>query len=61
MRIIENKARCRLCSDIVVSEPGEDLIKKHCRCGAIAVYGGDREIKRLGNHRHIHELSTKEY
>lgn len=61
MRIIENKARFRLCSQVIVSEPGEDAVKKYCSCGAIAVYGGDKQIQRLGNHRHIHELSVKEY
>lgn len=61
MKIIENKARCRLCRELVVSEPAEGSVKKFCQCGAIAVYGGDKYIQRLGNHRHIDELSIKEY
>lgn len=61
MRIIENKARCRVCGQVVVSTPEESVVKKYCQCGAIAVYGGDKQIQRLGNHRHIDELSVKEY
>lgn len=61
MKIIENKARCRRCNQLLISEPEEGSFKKFCQCGAIAVYGGDRHIQRLGNHRYIHELSIKEY
>lgn len=61
MKIIENKARCRRCRQIIISHPGEEGVKKYCQCGAIAVYGGDKHIQRLGNHRHIDEMSIKEY
>lgn len=61
MKIVENKARCRRCNQILISEPEEGHVKKYCQCGAIAVYGGDKHIQRLGNHRHIHELSVKVY
>ncbi len=61
MKIIENKAKCRLCRQLLISGPDEGAIKKFCGCGAIAVYGGNKQIQRLGNHRHIDELSIKEY
>lgn len=61
MKIIQNKARCRLCRQLIISKPEESNVKKFCQCGAIAVYGGDKYIQRLGNHRYIDELSIKVY
>lgn len=59
MKIIENKAKCRLCGDII--ESMDESLYKHCSCGAIAVSGGQVAILRLGHHNHILELSKKEY
>jgi hypothetical protein len=59
MKIIANKAQCKLCGDIVESkEPGKYV---YCGCGAIAVSGGNQSIMRLGHHNHIRELSEKDY
>ena len=44
-KIIENKAKCKLCQDIIESKNTNDL--KRCSCGSIAVDGGLDYIKRL--------------
>lgn len=59
MRIIKNQAKCKLCGDIVVSKSHMEY--SYCKCGAIAVGGGNQAILRLGHHNHILELSEKEY
>lgn len=57
-KIIENKAKCKICQDIIESESTNDL--KRCSCGSIAVDGGLDYIKRLGNLDNIIELTKYE-
>ena len=59
MKIVTNKAKCKLCGDIIIS----NLINEYtyCSCKAIGVSGGHESIMRLGHHNHIIELSEKEY
>ncbi|MDO4394381.1 MAG: hypothetical protein Q4C23_00175 [Mycoplasmatota bacterium] len=57
-KIIENKAQCKKCGDIIESKDINDL--KRCSCGSIAVDGGLDYIKRLGNLEDIIELSKVE-
>lgn len=42
-----NKAKCKRCGDIIESKSVHDYV--HCKCGAIAVDGGEDYIKRTGN------------
>ncbi len=60
MRILSNKAQCRLCGDIIESNRNTQLYL-YCTCKAIAVSGGNKAIMRLGHHTHIVELSEKDY
>ena len=57
-KIIENKAQCKKCQDIIESKSTNDL--KRCSCGSIAVDGGLDYIKRLGNLDNIIELTKYE-
>lgn len=57
-KIIENKAQCKKCRDIIKSNSTNDF--KRCSCGSIAVDGGLDYIKRLGNLDDIIELSKVE-
>ena len=57
-KIIENRAQCKLCQDIIESKKTNDL--KRCSCGSIAVDGGLDYIKRLGNLDNIIELTKYE-
>lgn len=43
-KIIENKAQCKKCQDIIQSKSTIEL--KRCSCGSIAVDGGLDYIKR---------------
>ena len=43
-KLVENKAQCKLCGDILVSESTHD--KKTCSCGNLTVDGGLDYIKR---------------
>lgn len=58
MKIVKNRARCRVCNCVIESISKDDGIK-HCTCGAIAVYGGKEAIMRLGHHRDIEDMSVK--
>ena len=42
--IIRNRAKCKICGDIVESEHHHEF--KWCKCGAMAVDGGHIYIKR---------------
>ena len=57
-KIIENKAQCKKCQDIIQSKSTIEL--KRCSCGSIAVDGGLDYIKRLGNLDDIIELTKYE-
>lgn len=58
--ILENKAQCRNCGDILVSQtPSEPY--QFCKCGAVGVAGGLQTILRVGHHADIVEMSVKAY
>lgn len=57
MQIVENKAKCRQCGDIIISKYNDRY--EYCNCGAIAVCGGSEKILRLGHHIDIIEMSVK--
>ena len=58
-KIVSNKARCRLCGDVIESKNRHDW--QTCSCGAIFVDGG-REYLRRGakNFEDLEELSEYE-
>ncbi len=60
MRILSNKAQCKLCGDVVESNIDAKQYL-YCKCNAIAVSGGYEAIMRLGHHNNILELSKKDY
>ena len=58
-KIISNKARCRLCGDIVESKHRHDW--QTCSCGAIFVDGGHEYLRRgAKNFEDLEELSEFE-
>lgn len=59
LKIISNKAQCKKCGDLISSYQENEYVR--CKCGAIAVSGGDKSIMRLGHHNDILELSEKDY
>jgi len=50
-----NKAQCKKCGDIIESRHVHDF--KWCKCGAIAVDGGNEYIRRVGELDQIIDLS----
>lgn len=54
-----NKAQCKLCGQIIVSE--KNGVYEFCKCGSIGVSGGHEAILRLGHHNHFVEMSEKDY
>ena len=58
MIIVKNRARCRVCNNVIESNTKEAGMK-YCSCGAIAVYGGKEALMRLGHHRDIEDMSIK--
>jgi hypothetical protein len=50
-----NKCQCAKCGDIIESKSGHDF--KWCKCGSVAVDGGKRYIRRVGELENIIELS----
>jgi hypothetical protein len=42
--VLENKARCRLCGDVVESTHRHDF--RSCSCGAMSVDGGHAYVRR---------------
>lgn len=57
-KIITNKVKCLVCSDIIESTHRHDF--KYCKCGAIAVDGGKDYLKRLGEYSSWEDLSEFE-
>lgn len=53
--IIENKIRCKKCGDIIESKHVHDF--KWCSCKSVAVDGGKKYLRRLGNFEDFEELS----
>ena len=56
--ILINKARCKRCGDILISEHRYDF--KQCKCKAISVDGGTYYIRRVGKLEYVEELSEYE-
>ena len=54
-RILRNAAKCRLCGDVLESKRVHGLIE--CGCGAIAIEGGKRHLRRSGDMLAVEELS----
>lgn len=54
-RIRANKIKCKKCGDIIESYNVHDF--KYCKCGAVAVDGGQEYLRRLGNLEDYEELS----
>ena len=58
-KIISNKARCRLCGDIIESKHRHDW--QACSCGAIFVDGGHEYLRRgAKSFEYLEELSEYE-
>jgi len=56
-KLIINKAQCKICGSIIMSENVNNMVR--CNCGRIAVDGGHEYIKRVGDVENIIELSTQ--
>ena len=58
-KILSNKARCKLCGDIIESKHRHDWVS--CKCGEIFVDGGKEYIRRgFKKYENIEELSEFE-
>lgn len=53
-----NKAKCRVCGDVIESMFCHDFVR--CKCGAIFVDGGKDYLRRGGRPVDIEELSEEE-
>lgn len=53
--IVSNQARCKLCGDTPWSGHQHDFVS--CKCGAIAVDGGQAYLRRVGDPANIEEMS----
>mgnify|MGYP000724009172 CR=1 FL=1 len=54
--IISNRARCKLCEDVIESVHRHDF--RYCRCGEIFVDGGKEYLRRgANNFANFEELS----
>lgn len=51
----KNKARCRLCKDVIESKFRWDFVS--CKCGAIAVDGGNDYHRRVGNRENFEVIN----
>ena len=58
MKVIVNKIRCKKCGDIIESTHRHDF--KICKCGAVAVDGGQDYLRRSGDLDGYEELSVTE-
>lgn len=63
-KIVRNRAKCKICGDIVESKYRHDF--KWCKCGAMAVDGGHAYIKRAWDPKYgdkddvIEEMNERE-
>lgn len=55
---MKNNARCRNCGDVIESKTRHDFVT--CRCGAIAVDGGQDYMRRCGNPEDFMEVISLE-
>lgn len=58
MKILVNKIQCKKCGDIIESCSVHDF--KFCKCGAVAVDGGHKYLRRCGSLDDISDLSEWE-
>jgi len=56
-KIIRNRAKCKLCREIIESKFRHDFVQ--CKCRAIFVDGGTDYIRRGGELENIIELSEE--
>lgn len=54
-KILCNKIKCKKCGDIIESKNRHDFVS--CKCGSVAVDGGNSYLKRIGNREDWEELS----
>ena len=54
-KILINRIRCKKCGDVIESESVHDF--KFCKCGAVAVDGGNRYLRRCGDRNDWEDLS----
>ena len=57
-KIIRNRAKCKLCRDVIESHFRHDLVQ--CNCRSIFVDGGKDYLRRGGDQENIIELSEVE-
>lgn len=58
-KILRNRARCKLCDEIIESNYRHDF--KSCKCGEISVDGGTSYLRRLAtSFENLEELSEFE-
>jgi hypothetical protein len=58
MTIFRNRAKCKLCRDIIESVTDDDFIQ--CNCRSVAVFGGTKFLGRKGGEENIIELSQED-
>lgn len=58
IKIIRNRAKCKICRDIIESLHRHDFI--YCKCKSIFVDGGKDYLRRGGDPEDIIELSETE-
>lgn len=54
-KILCNKIKCKKCGDIIESKNKHDFVT--CKCGSVAVDGGNSYLRRTGNREDWEELS----
>jgi len=58
VKILVNRIKCNKCGEIIESTHRHDF--KFCKCGAVAVDGGNDYLRRSGNLEDWEELSEYE-
>lgn len=58
VKILVNRIKCNKCGEIIESTHRHDF--KFCKCGAVAVDGGNDYLRRSGNLENWEELSEYE-
>jgi hypothetical protein len=60
MIILQNKAKCTLCGDVIESKHRHDFVS--CSCGNIFVDGGKEYLRRgAADFEHFEELSVTDH
>ena len=58
-KIYKNSIKCNLCGEILVSESVHDF--KFCKCGTVAVDGGNDYLRRTYKNSHDDYTELSEY